>query len=34
MINALRAGDHDTPAHAAVGQPHHGRDEVGYGHGV
>jgi len=34
MINALRTTDHDTPAHAAVGQPHHGRDEVGYGHGV
>jgi len=34
MINALRAGGAETPAHAAVGQPHHGRDEVGYGHGV
>jgi 2-isopropylmalate synthase len=34
MIKALRAGDAETPAHAAVGQPHHGRDEVGYGHGV
>jgi 2-isopropylmalate synthase len=34
MINVLRAASSDTPAHAAVGQPHHGRDEVGYGHGV
>jgi 2-isopropylmalate synthase len=34
MVKALRAGDPETPAHAAVGSPQHGRDEVGYGHGV
>jgi 2-isopropylmalate synthase len=33
MIKALRAGDGD-PTPAAVVAPQHGRDEVGYGHGV
>ena len=33
MIKALRAGDGD-PTPAAAVAPQHGRDEVGYGHGV
>jgi 2-isopropylmalate synthase len=34
MVKALRAGEADTPPRASVGSPQHGRDEVGYGHGV
>jgi hypothetical protein len=34
MVNALRAAEREPSTPAVVGAPQHGRDEVGYGHGV